>query len=183
MITGFCGTERHDEALAALLDANRKLPDDPLRLAEVAYCRALAGENDRARELLEQVEALSSSMYVSPVARAMVHVGLGEHDLALNALEQGIRERDFRVIYLGIDSTWDPLRENRRFIELLERVGLPQAQQNEAASEDWGSLAVADEGGRAQTPVARGVNQVWRARSTNRPSPVKMARTRSGPPT
>jgi tetratricopeptide (TPR) repeat protein len=127
VIASFCGTERHDEALAALLSANGKLPDDPLRLAEVAYCRALAGESDRARELLKQVESLSDTMYVSPVARAMVHMGLGEPDLALSALEQGIRERDFRAIYLGIDSTWDPLRADPRFIELLERVGVPQA--------------------------------------------------------
>ncbi len=34
---------------------------------------------------------------------------------------------DFRAIYLGIDATWDPLRERPRFIELLERLGLPQA--------------------------------------------------------
>ncbi len=127
VITGFCGTEHHDEALAALLGASQKLPDDPLRLAELAYCRALADQSDQARELLKQVESLSSKMYVSPIARAMVLTGLGEHDLALKALEQGIRERDFRAIYLGIDSTWDPLRENPRFLKLLERVGLPQA--------------------------------------------------------
>ena len=127
VIASFCGTERHDEALATLLGASGNLPDDPLRLAEVAYCRALAGESDRARELLKQVESLSSTMYVSPVARAMVHMGLDERELALKALEQGIRERDFRAIYLGIDSTWDLLRTDPRFIELLERVGVPQA--------------------------------------------------------
>jgi hypothetical protein len=44
------------------------------------------------------VESLSDVTYVSPVSRAMVHVGLGEHDPALKALEQGIRDRDFRVI-------------------------------------------------------------------------------------
>ncbi len=96
-------------------------------LAEVAYCHAVAGDAERAHGVLAQVESLSDIMYVSPVSRAMVHVGLGEHDLALKALEQGIRDRDFRAIYLGIDSTWDPLRENPRFIKLLERVGLPQA--------------------------------------------------------
>ncbi len=127
VIPWFCGTERHDEALAALLGASDRYPDDPLRLAEVAYCRATAGESDRARELLKQVESLSDTMYVSPVARAMVHMGLGERDLALKALEQGIRERDFRAIYLGIDATWDPLRADPRFIKMLERMGLPQA--------------------------------------------------------
>jgi tetratricopeptide (TPR) repeat protein len=127
VITGFCNTQRHDEAIAALLGANRKYPDDPLVLAEVAYCRALVGESEQARELLKQIGALSDSMYVSPVARGMVHMALGELDLALTALEQGVRERDFWAVYLGVDPTWDPLRENPRFIELLERVGLPRA--------------------------------------------------------
>ena len=95
-------------------------------LAEVAYCRAVAGEGDRARELLQQVESLADIMYVSPVSRAKVLAGLGEHDRALDALEQGIRERDFQAVYLAIDSTWDPLRKDPRFVELLERVGLPQ---------------------------------------------------------
>jgi serine/threonine-protein kinase len=125
VIARFCSTERHDEALAALLVAAGKLPDDPLGLAEPAYCRALAGESDRARALLMQAESLSDAIYVSPVARAMVHMGLGEHGLALKALEPGIRKRDFRAVYLGIDSTWDSLRTDSNFIKLLERLGLP----------------------------------------------------------
>ena len=107
--------------------ASRRFPDDPLRLADLAYCHALAGEGDQARKLFEQLDTLAETTYVSPVARAMVHMGLGERDLALKALAQGIRDRDFRAIYIGVDAAWDPLRSDPRFIELLERVGVPQA--------------------------------------------------------
>ncbi len=127
VITGFCGTARHAEALDALQAASAKYPEDPLVLAEIAYCHAVGGDAARARELLAQVEALAGSMYVSPVSRAMVHVGLGEDDLAFEALEQGLHERDFQLLYLGVDSTWDPIRDDPRFAVLLDRIGLPRA--------------------------------------------------------
>jgi TolB-like protein/Tfp pilus assembly protein PilF len=127
VVIGFCGTKRHAEALATLEGANTKYPEDPLVLAEIAYCHAVAGDAARARSLLAEVEALAGAMYVSPVSRAMVHVGLGEHDRAFEALAQGIYERDFQLLYLSVEPQWDPLRDDPRFAELLGRIGLPRA--------------------------------------------------------
>ena len=56
----------------------------------------------------------------------MVHVGLGEHDRAVEALEEGFRKNDFLLLYLGVDAPWDPLRDDPRFAELLDRIGLPR---------------------------------------------------------
>ncbi|MCH7708022.1 MAG: hypothetical protein IH884_06000 [Myxococcales bacterium] len=125
VVTGFCGTARHAEALATLEGANEKYPDDPLVLSEIAYCNAIAGDGPRARELLAEIEGLAATMYVSPVSRAMVLVGLGEHDRAFEALEEGVRQRDFLMLFLSIDAPWAPLRDDPRFTELLDRVGLP----------------------------------------------------------
>ena len=127
MVTGFCGTERHAEALATLEGANAKYPDDPLVLSEFAYCNAIAGDVPRARALLAEIEGLDGSMYVSPVSRAMVHVGLGEHDRALELLDDAMHEREPLLLFLGLDSLWDPLRDDPRFAELLDRIGLPSA--------------------------------------------------------
>ena len=85
------------------------------------WCEPVSGASRAGKPLVELGYGRGKA------TRAMVQLSLGEHDLALNSLEQGIRDRDFRVIYLGIDTTWDPLRESPRFIELLERLGLPQA--------------------------------------------------------
>ncbi len=127
VVTGFCGTERHAEALATLEGANSKYPEDPLVLSELAYCHAAAGEVGHARELLAEAEGLAGTMYVSPVSSAMVHVGLGEHDRAMALLEGALPKRDFRLLYLGLDSIWDPLRSNPRFVELLDHIGIPGA--------------------------------------------------------
>ena len=126
-ITRFCGTEAHGEALAALEAANRKYSDDPLILAELAYCHAVSGRQDVARKILREVEAHSASTYVSPVARALVHVGLGELELAFEALERAYRDRDFLLLYVGIDPPFEPLRDDPRFADLLDRIGLPHS--------------------------------------------------------
>ena len=126
VISGFCGTERHDEAIASLIGANTKYPEDPLILAETAYCYAVAGDADRARELLAELEVFRQTAYVSPASSAMIFVGLGENEAAIDALEEGIRERAFLTPFLAIDKTWDPLRSNPRFAKLIDRVGLPQ---------------------------------------------------------
>jgi hypothetical protein len=54
-------------------------------------------------------------------------VGLGDHDRAFEELKRGIRGHDFLLPYIGVDRTWDPLRADPRFSELLDRIGLPQA--------------------------------------------------------
>jgi TolB-like protein len=127
VITGFCGTERHAEALAVLEGASAKYPEDPPIIGETAYCHAVAGDAPRARELLAELDGLAATLYVSPVSLAMVHVGLGDHDRAFEELKRGIRGRDFLLPYIGVDGTWDPLRADPRFSELLDHIGLPQA--------------------------------------------------------
>jgi len=122
-----CGTERHAEALAVLEGASAKYPEDPLIMGETAYCHAVAGDAPRAHELLAAIDVLAADLYVSPVSRAMVHVGLGDHDRAFEELKRGIRERDFLLPYIGVDVTWDPLRGDPRFSELLDHIGLPHA--------------------------------------------------------
>ncbi len=65
-------------------------------------------------------------MYISPVAQALVHVGLGETDSAFEALEKGFRDRDPQILYLGLDPTWEPLRSDPRYADLIDRIGLPR---------------------------------------------------------
>lgn len=125
VISGFCGTPRHEEAIAALIGANTKYPEDPLILAETAYCHAVAGDSAPARELLAELKIMQETTYVSPVSRAMIYVGLGEEESAIEALESGLRERAFLTPWLAIDKTWDPLRNHPRFAKLIDRIGLP----------------------------------------------------------
>jgi hypothetical protein len=68
--------------------------------------------------------------YVSPYYPATVCVGMGRTDEALGFLEKGYECRDGWLTWLGVEPRFDSLREDPRFRDLLQRIGLPQVRQN-----------------------------------------------------
>jgi hypothetical protein len=52
---------------------------------------------------------------------------LGEKDDAFEFLEAAYQERASLLIYLGVRPTFDNIRSDSRFANLLRRMGLPQA--------------------------------------------------------
>jgi len=64
--------------------------------------------------------------YSSAYAIAALYAGLGDKDAAFNWLYTAYRERDALLEGLNTDFLLDPLRSDRRFIDLVHKVGLPQ---------------------------------------------------------
>lgn len=95
-----------------------------LRMAAPAYARW--GKREEAEKMLQQLLELSRTQYVSPVDIAAIYSCLGEKDQAFEWLEKAYRERSNRVEYLKVDPHWDELRDDPRFANLLQRIGLPQ---------------------------------------------------------
>ena len=58
----------------------------------------------------------------SPYEIAVLHLGLGEHEQAIDWLEKAYEARDSHLIYINKGPRFDPLRGNPRFIELLNRI-------------------------------------------------------------
>jgi tetratricopeptide (TPR) repeat protein len=85
---------------------------------------ALSGRTDDAVKILRDLDATSKRGYVPPVAYAIVYAGLNKLDDAFRWLEKAVDERDGLLIYLKVGSAFDPLRSDRRFSEILTRVGL-----------------------------------------------------------
>lgn len=67
---------------------------------------------------------LSRSRYVSSYKIALIHAGLGEADPAFAWLERAVAEHDDRLVLLGVDFQFDPVRGDARFAGLLRRAGL-----------------------------------------------------------
>jgi hypothetical protein len=64
---------------------------------------------------------------VSPYARALVHVGLGERELAFDQLEKAYEDRSWLTPPLKVDPALEALRQEPRFEALLRRLGLSGA--------------------------------------------------------
>jgi serine/threonine protein kinase/tetratricopeptide (TPR) repeat protein len=97
----------------------------PLMSAALAQTLATAGKTKEAIQILDDLATLAKQKYVAPYFFAEIHVGLGEHDRALEYLERAYQEHSHWLIYLHIDPGMDALRSNPRFQDLLQRVGLP----------------------------------------------------------
>jgi len=96
--------------------------DRPFAMALLAYGRARSGDTEAARTILADLEQRAKSDYVSSGDLALVHVGLGEHDRALELLSLALDERASVSVWLGVHAIYDPLRGDPRFTALLRRV-------------------------------------------------------------
>ena len=54
-------------------------------------------------------------------------MALGEREQAFNSLEKGFAARDLQLQFLGVDPSFDSLRDDPRFADLMRRIGLPSA--------------------------------------------------------
>ena len=87
------------------------------------YILAKAGRRDEAEQVLGTLETMSHERYVPPYAFALVHVGLGHNERALDWLQHAYNVRDVHLIWLPMDPKWDPLRNESQFVRLLARCG------------------------------------------------------------
>ena len=53
----------------------------------------------------------------------LVHAGLGEPDAVFAWLERALAKHDVHLVFLPVDSKWDPYRDDPRFQTLLKRCG------------------------------------------------------------
>ena len=85
---------------------------------------ARAGDTSYAEQTLKELEQKRIDDYVSPVELATLEVALGHNDSALDWMEEAYRERRGWLAYLNVHPVVDPLRNEPRFSELVERMGL-----------------------------------------------------------
>jgi TolB-like protein/Tfp pilus assembly protein PilF len=113
----------HDEAVAELRKA-REVGGTTMILGYLGHVYAVAGREHRAREVLAELQELAQTEYVAADAIALIHVGLGDKDQAFAWLEKAYEQRAFGVLWLNVHGTFDRLRGDQRFDDLLRRIGL-----------------------------------------------------------
>jgi len=98
-------------------------PGNPITLSWLGHAYAVAGRGADAQKILDQLSTLSKQdKYVPDVDRARIYAGLGEKDKAFEWLEKGYDDRSIGTI--KVEPTWDPLRSDPRFADLLRRMNL-----------------------------------------------------------
>jgi len=113
------------EALAEYEEFSALSGGSPRSTAFVGYAHARLGQRSQALRVLDQLRTASKQRYVPALSFAIVYVGLGEKEQAFLWLEKAYDERTNSLAYLNVQATWDPLRSDPRFADLVRRIGLP----------------------------------------------------------
>jgi serine/threonine protein kinase/Tfp pilus assembly protein PilF len=115
-------------------------------VAELQQTFALAGDAESAESLgqdfqrlgyervvmqvnqgtLDSFKEQAKSGYVSPFTFGWIYAKLGDADQAFAWLDRAYEERAPWLTYIKTDPAFDGLRSDRRFGDLLRRIGLPQ---------------------------------------------------------
>jgi len=115
---------RFDQARAGYQRAIELSGGAPLYRAGLAYSLARVGQREEAARVLED---LRGDPRAAAFDIALVQLGLGELDAAMDGLERAYELRNSQVIYLNMDPRFDPLRNDARFARLLDRFDYPRA--------------------------------------------------------
>jgi TolB-like protein len=96
--------------------------------AHLSYALAASGRETEAQALLEEMLHLAETRYVPAEEFAIVAIGLGDTNGALDWLDKALEDRSNYFMYIGHDPLFDPLQAEPRFQNLVQRLGLAEAQ-------------------------------------------------------
>jgi serine/threonine protein kinase len=113
------------EAIAECEKAAAIVSATPYALSGLGYVYAVFGRKVEAQNVLDRLKELSEQKYVSPRFAASIYAGLGDKDKAFEFLRAAYEDRSLQIgPGIKADPTYDSLRSDPRFRDLLGRVGL-----------------------------------------------------------
>jgi pentatricopeptide repeat protein len=91
----------------------------------LAATYARAGRKEEARKLLKEMMDYSETAYVAGTSVALIHIGFGDLDRAMDWLEKAYADRDFSLTAIEVEPAYDALRSRPRFHQLVSRLRPP----------------------------------------------------------
>lgn len=122
------GTGRADEAVIASERALEHSSGGQFFVSGLGASYALAGRTADARAALKRLQEMSERTYVSPYHRSLIHLHLGEREVALSLLKEAYEIGDGWLVWMGVEPQFDRLRGTAIFEELLSRTKNPAPQ-------------------------------------------------------
>ncbi|OFW30099.1 MAG: hypothetical protein A3H97_24310 [Acidobacteria bacterium RIFCSPLOWO2_02_FULL_65_29] len=123
---------RYHEAVESIEAALRLGGRAPESLGALGYALAMSGAAEAARGVLAELASLAERRYASPTASAQIHIGLGDHASALDALTRAADLRSLDLAWLVLRPPFAALRGEPRFDSLTSAMGLSKAGGSEA---------------------------------------------------
>ncbi len=116
---------RKQDAIAELVKASQ-LDSRLLAKTALGYGYAVTGEKKKALAVLNELRQPLPARPVPAYYLAILYTGLGQKDEAFKWLNQALQERAYRLVTLKVDPTFESLRSDPRFDDLLRQLNLAQ---------------------------------------------------------
>jgi TolB-like protein len=95
----------------------------PFAIAHLASAHAAMGDRETARQIRDEIVASAASGYVSSTLLALAEIAAGDLSKGLDALEVAADQRSPWLSYVLSEPRLDPLRDEPRFLALVEKIG------------------------------------------------------------
>jgi DNA-binding winged helix-turn-helix (wHTH) protein/TolB-like protein/Tfp pilus assembly protein PilF len=92
--------------------------------ANMAIAYARMGQNSRAEEMLDFLRNEAKTVTESAYRLAQAYAELGRTDDAIPLLQSCLAAHDDRLMWVKVDRSFESLRDDRRFREIVSRTGL-----------------------------------------------------------
>jgi TolB-like protein/Tfp pilus assembly protein PilF len=119
VIYAYVQQNKYDDALADIAQLRKASETTSIRLLEVY----VAGRSGRRQDATQQLNVLKNlPQQDNPLALAVAYIGLDEKDQAFAWLEKAYAAHSTSLTAIKVDPTYDPLRTDPRFENLLTRM-------------------------------------------------------------
>lgn len=89
----------------------------------LGYINAMEGKKDEAYEIIRHLQSKNEHKHAIRLAR--IFSALGEKEMTYKFLEEAFKYHDSDLVALKSDPRWSSIRNESRFKNLIEKVGLP----------------------------------------------------------
>ena len=113
-----------EKAIAAVDEAVRLNSDMPMALVMKASVYAMAGQDEKATVMLEDLLELTQARYTCPYEVATVFLALGRREEAFKFLHMAYEFQSECMPFLGSDMRMDELRGSQEFQDIMTDVGV-----------------------------------------------------------
>jgi eukaryotic-like serine/threonine-protein kinase len=115
---------RNTDALVEIQKAVKLLNNESVSLKTLGYVQAVSGNRKEALAIVKELEERYPKQQADGRDIAEVYAGLGEKDQVFAWLEKDFQRHDHSLAQLRLEASFDFLRDDPRFKDLLRRMGL-----------------------------------------------------------
>jgi eukaryotic-like serine/threonine-protein kinase len=95
-------------------------------LAALGRAYAASGKKVEAQKILTELNEMAKQTYVSSYDLAILYVGLGDKEHALEQLNKAYEDRAGWIMDINVEPVFDSLRSDPRFAELVSQMKFPK---------------------------------------------------------